>query len=403
LLTSKKYDFVIVGAGIIGLATAKELTERFPQASIAILEKESSIGLHASGRNSGVMHSGIYYPQDSLKAAVCAEGARRMADFAREHHIAYRKTGKLIIPTCAAELPILDRLLKNAEDNKITALRLDEQQMREVEPYASAYQFGIFTPDTASIDSKAVLKKLCEIITGRGVDIFLEQQVRRVDVKDRTVITSNDRFSYGYLFNCAGAGTDKIAKLFGLARDYTLLPFKGIYYKLKQDKNAWIKGNIYPVPDLKLPFLGVHFTRTIDGNVYVGPTAIPAFGRENYGILRGVSTEALRIAKDIALLYIANQQNFRMLIHSEVKKYAKPYFISAAQKLVSSIDANDLEASNKVGIRPQLVNMKKRKLEMDYIIEQDTHSMHVLNAISPAFTGSFRFAELLVDRMHANR
>jgi L-2-hydroxyglutarate oxidase LhgO len=143
----------------------------------------------------------------------------------------------------------------------------------------------------------------------------------------------------------------------------------------------------------------VHFTRTISGDVYVGPTAIPAFGRENYGLVQGISSEALRIVKDIALMYVANQQNFRNLMHSEMKKYVKPYFIRAARKLVSTISANDLQSSNKVGIRAQLINLSRRKIEMDYIIEQDANSMHVLNAISPAFTGAFRFAELLVDRI----
>jgi L-2-hydroxyglutarate oxidase LhgO len=403
LLNTKKYDYLIIGAGIVGLTVARELSEQFPQSSIAILEKENSIGVHASGRNSGVLHSGIYYPQDSLKAKVCSEGARRMMQFAAEHHIACRKTGKLIIATSEQELPRIDFLLKNAAENQIKAVRVDEQQMKEIEPHASPFQYGIFTEETASIDSKAVLKKLYEIVASRGVEICLNQQVIHADAKNKIIKTVNDKFCYGYLFNCAGAGTDKIAKMFGLAKDYTLLPFKGIYYKVKKEKMSWIKSNIYPVPDLNLPFLGVHYTRTIDGNVYVGPTAIPAFGRENYGFVKGITSEGFRIAKDIALLYIANLQNFRMLIHSEIKKYAKPCFMKAAKKLVAGIDANDLEASNKVGIRPQLVNISKRKLEMDYILEQDAHSMHVLNAISPAFTGSLRFAELLVNKMQKNK
>jgi (S)-2-hydroxyglutarate dehydrogenase len=399
LFNSKKYDFIIIGAGIIGLSVAKELSEQFPKAGIAIIEKEKSMGKHASGRNSGVLHSGIYYPQDSLKAAVCSEGARRLRQFAKEHQIACHQTGKLIIATNEQELTMLDSLLNNAKNNNIKAWHVDEQQIKEIEPYASPFQSGIFTPDTASIDSQAVLKKLYEIVTARGVDIFFNQPVVRAHSQHNTVMTLTETFSYDYLFNCAGAGTDALAKMFGLAKNYTLLPFKGIYYKLKKEKTDWIKGNIYPVPDLKLPFLGVHFTRTIEGHVYVGPTAIPAFGRENYGLIKGISMEGFRIAKDIALLYIANLQNFRELIHSEIKKYAKPYFMNAAKKLVSSVHSDDLETSNKVGIRPQLVNMSQRKLEMDYILEHDKHSIHVLNAISPAFTGSFCFAELLVNRM----
>jgi L-2-hydroxyglutarate oxidase len=394
------YDFVVIGAGIIGLSVAKQLTEQFPHAKIALLEKEKKIGLHASGRNSGVLHSGIYYPEDSLKAAVCAKGAELMRSFAREHHISCVTTGKVIIATSENDLLSLERLLKNAADNKVRAERLNEDEIKRIEPYASVFQQGIYTPDTASIDSKKVLDILLQIILSRGVDLYLNHEVIAINEKNKYITTSRDHFSYGYFFNCAGAGTDKIAKMVNLAKDYILLPFKGIYYKLKPEKNYLVKSHIYPVPNLNLPFLGVHFTRSIDGSIYVGPTAMPAFGRENYGIFKGVSKEALRIAKDIALLYWANQQNFRKLIHSEIKKYAKPYFMHAAKQLVHSIQTEDLQASSKVGIRPQLVNTLKKKLEMDYIIEQSATSLHVLNAISPAFTSAFCFAELLVNRAY---
>jgi L-2-hydroxyglutarate oxidase len=397
LLNTNVYDFVVIGVGIIGLSVAKELTEQFPRAKIALLEKEKKIGLHASGRNSGVLHSGIYYPQDSLKAVVCSKGAKRMQSFAKEHKISCVTTGKVIIATCEKDLPALERLLKNASDNNIRAERLNEDEIKQIEPNASVFQQGIYSPDTASIDSKKVLDVLLNILLSRGVELHLNHEVVAVNGKTKCITTSRGYFNYGYFYNCAGAGTDKIAKMVGLAKDYILLPFKGIYYKLKQEKNQLVKGHIYPVPNLELPFLGVHFTRSIDGTIYVGPTAIPAFGRENYGLIKGVSSEAFRISKDIALLYWANQQNFRELIHSEIKKYAKPYFMRAAKRLVNSIQMADLEASNKVGIRPQLVNTVKKTLEMDYIIEQNATSKHVLNAISPAFTSAFCFAELLVN------
>lgn len=398
-MNSKKYDFLIVGAGIVGLTVARELTERYPAAKIAILEKEKKIGMHASGRNSGVLHSGIYYPQDSLKSKVCAEGARRMRAFAKEHGIRCEKTGKVIIATCTEEIPVVDRLLQNGKDNHIEAHKLDEKEIRKIEPHANVHEYGLYTPDTASIDSAHVLQKMDEIIRSRGVEIFYQQAVIAGNAKQKTVSTQQQTYHYGYLFNCAGAGTDKVAKLLGKAKDYSLLPFKGIYYKLKPEKNHLVNGNIYPVPDLKLPFLGVHFTRTMSGDVYVGPTAIPAFGRENYGLIKGIDGEAFRIVKDLMLMYVANQQHFRLLMYAEIKKYLKYYFVSASQKLVKSVTAADLISSNKVGIRPQLINLAKRKIEMDYIIEQDENAMHVLNAISPAFTGSLAFAELLVNKM----
>lgn len=398
-MKTSNYDFLIVGAGIVGLAVAKELSERFPAKKIALLEKEDRMGMHASGRNSGVLHSGIYYPKDSIKATVCSDGARRMAQFAQEHQIRCDKVGKVIIATREQDLTTIEMLLKNAANNNINAQLLNENEIKEIEPYASPYQQGIFTPDTACIDSQQVLNKMKEILLSRGVDFHFGQKVIGVNQSIHTVKTQRDQFHFGYLFNCAGAGTDKIAKMFGLAKEYSLLPFKGIYFKLNKEKNHLVRANIYPVPDLNLPFLGVHLTRVISGEVYVGPTAIPAFGRENYGLLKGISCEAPRIVKDIMLLYAANQQHFRNLMHTEIKKYQKSNFTCAAKKLVSTINANDLVKSSKVGIRPQLINIKKRKIEMDYVIEQSSNSIHVLNAISPAFTSAFSFAELLVNRM----
>ena len=252
----------------MGLAISKELTERFPSAKIGLIEKEKSIGMHASGRNSGVLHSGIYYPQDSLKATVCAEGARQMVLFAKEHGIPCVKIGKIIIATCASEVPTIDFLLKNAANNKLNAERLDEKQIKEIEPHANPYQAGIFTPETASIDSKKVLAKLSDIVSSRGVKLHLDQEIKAIDQTRKLASTSKNNFSYGYLFNAAGSGTDKIAKMFGLAQEYRLLPFKGIYYKLRKEKNHLVNGNIYPVPDLQLPFLGVHFTKDIHGDIY---------------------------------------------------------------------------------------------------------------------------------------
>lgn len=397
----QKYDFLIIGAGIVGLSVAKQLTEKFPHHSIAILEKENNIGRHASGRNSGVLHSGIYYPKDSLKAKVCATGAKKMMAFAEEHHIPYVMKGKIILAHTATQMNTINVLLENAASNNISAQLIDEKTIKELEPYANHQHPGLLIPHTANIDSQKVLNTLYQIIHDRRVHVYLGEQA--LAVKNQTLTTSTHKnFSYGYLFNCAGANTDKIAKLFNLGKEYTLLPFKGIYFKLPKEKSYLVNSNIYPAPDLNLPFLGVHFTKTIQQDIYVGPTAIPAFGRENYGLIQGVSREVLRIIKDISLMYFYNHQHFRQLIHTEIKKYFKQHFLYVAQQLVPSIQSNDLLYSNKVGIRPQLINIKKRRLEMDYIIEKNQHSIHVLNAISPAFTSAFAFAELLVNHIQTN-
>lgn len=393
-------DFLIVGAGIVGLTVARELKQRHPQCSIVILEKEPDIGKHASGRNSGVMHSGVYYGNTTLKAKVCTTGARRMREFAAEHGIACDKSGKVIIATSERDLPTVERLLKNAKDNGVRAEKLDEQGVREIEPHASPYQVGIFSPDTAVIDSKAVIYKLRDLLEKANVRFVYDAPVKEVDTQSRKVSTPQGEFSYGFVYNCAGASADLVAKKFGFAQDYTLVPFKGIYYKIRPERDYLVKSNIYPVPDIDLPFLGVHLTRVITGDVYVGPTAIPAFGRENYGIIQGMELgESLKIGSELIGMYLENKQNFRLLVHTEVKKYLKPWFVASAQKLMKELKPEDLVPCDKVGIRPQLINVKTRTLEMDYILEQDEGSMHVLNSISPAFTSSLAFAEWIVDQV----
>lgn len=395
-------DYLIVGGGIVGLTIARELRKRYPSASIVVLEKEASLGKHASGRNSGVLHSGIYYDSSTLKAKVCAEGARRMKAFAAEYGINCQHSGKVIVATSPQDLPVIDRLLKNARENGISAEQMDEQAIRKIEPHAAVYQQGIHCPDTAVIDSKAVLAKLRELLTAAGVKIVFNAPVTSIEVDTRKARTPVGEFDYGYLFNCAGASADKVANYYGLGLDYTLVPFKGIYFKLRPERAYLVNANIYPVPDINQPFLGVHLTRVASGEVYAGPTAIPALGRENYGILQGAQLgESLRVGFEIARMYLANNQNFRQLVHTELGKYRKTNFFAAVRKLMPELTTDDLVVSDKVGIRPQLINVRGKKLEMDYVIEKSPDSLHVLNAISPAFTSSLAFAEWVVDQSQA--
>lgn len=392
------YDFVIVGGGIIGLTVAKEIKRRQPVATIAILEKEERLGVHASGRNSGVLHCGIYYGADSLKAKVCANGARRLMAYADEYGINYRKDGKVIVAPEAKELSTVERLMKNAADNQIRAERIDNKQLHELEPSAPECAAAIYCPDTAVIDSPAVLVKLREQLIEQGVVFLLNTKVTGKK-GDNALETNQGDIGFGYMINCAGAYADRIAALYGLAGEYILVPFKGLYWKLSEAGNPKIRANIYPVPDISMPFLGVHLTRVISGDVYVGPTAIPALGRENYGILKGAKLgEATNIGLKLAMMYLQNNNNFRKLAHVELLKYNKAFFLKAAQRLCPSLTSDELVPTHKVGIRPQLVNKKTNKIEMDYIFESTPNTLHVLNAISPAFTSSFAFADLIVDK-----
>jgi L-2-hydroxyglutarate oxidase LhgO len=394
---NRSYDFLVIGAGIVGLTVAGELLRRRPRARLALLEKEAAPALHASGRNSGVLHCGIYYGSETLKAKVCARGAQRMIDFARAEGIACAQHGKVIVATSEEQLPTVEQLLRNARHNGIAAERIDTQGLRELEPHAFAGPAAIHCPATAVIDSAAVVRRLREQIEQRGARFVFDCRALAPAGRGR-LGTTQGLFDYGLLVNCAGAYADTLAKAYGLARDFALVPFKGIYWKLAEPARHLVRANIYPVPDVAMPFLGVHLTRVIDGAVYVGPTAIPALGRENYGVLRGLdAVESVQVGARLAAMYWRNLGNFRRMVHAEIGKYRKCNFLAAAQRLVPALTGGDLVPTAKAGIRPQLVNTRTGRLEMDYILERTDDSVHVLNAISPAFTASLAFAELIAD------
>lgn len=388
------YDYVIVGAGIVGLTVAYELKNRNPNATIAIFEKEAEIGQHASGRNSGVVHCGIYYGSDTRKAKVCKEGALELLDFARAHNISYSQTGKVIVATSEEQLPTIEKLLQNAEHADIKARLLSRKELQKLEPRAAPGPAAIHCPDTAVIDSRGIIKQLVNILKMQGVDFYFHCPVSTA-ISDNKISTLQGVFEFAFLFNCAGAYADVLASKFGVKHNYALIPFKGIYWQVK-NRNL-VNASIYPVPDIKLPFLGVHFTKVVSGELYVGPTAIPALGRENYKNLHGIAfSELTKILFRLSIMYMQNKNNFRLLAHTELAKYSKKHFFQAAQRLVPSLQSDDLIPSPKSGIRPQLINSQTNTLEMDYIFITHKNSFHVLNAISPAFTSSFAFAKMIV-------
>lgn len=396
-MPEKIFDVVIIGAGIVGMTVAYRIKLLSPTTSIAIVEKEVRPGLHASGRNSGVLHCGIYYGSDTLKAQVCSTGAKKMMAFADEHNIPYIKSGKVIVATKDEHLPAIRRLLQNVKDNQINAREISRQELIEIEPNAAQGPGAIYCPDTAVIDINVVLTVLRSLLEQAGVKFIFNCEVSMSQAGDM-LKTSIGKIGFGFLFNCAGAYADNVARSFGLATDYTLVPFKGIYWKLSQEANHLVRSSIYPVPDISLPFLGVHFTRGINGDVYIGPTAIPALGRENYGLFKGLDLlETMSISKQIIKMYLANQKNFRLLAHTEIGKYIKTNFMKAARELIPALESEHMVLTHKVGIRPQLVNHKTNNLEMDYIFEKTDNTFHVLNAISPAFTSSFAFSEIIVE------
>ena len=383
------YDYLIVGAGIIGMTIAHQLKIKDSSLLIAIIDKEENVALHASGRNSGVLHAGFYYSADSLKAKFTVDGNKRMKQFCKDNNVFVNFTQKVVVARNEKELQGIYELHKRAEINGVETRILDENEVRKIDSNIKTYQKALFSPTTASVNPKDVCLTLKNLLKEKGVDFYFNTTFEEHDLK------------YNYLINSAGAYADKIAKKFGLAKNYTMLPFKGIYLKYMKNQTD-VKTNIYPVPNLNNPFLGVHYTITVFNDIKIGPTAIPAFWRENYkGFDNFKFSEMIEILYYQVKLFVLNSFNFRTLALSEMKNYSRTFFIKKAQAMVYKI-GNDFKPIP-AGIRAQLLDTKTNELVQDFVIEHSNSSTHILNAVSPAFTCSFAFAEYVVEEININR
>ncbi|MDR1350351.1 MAG: L-2-hydroxyglutarate oxidase [Zoogloeaceae bacterium] len=395
-------DILIIGAGIIGLALARELKRRQPAASIVVLEKETGPGRHSSGRNSGVLHSGLYYAPGSLKARLCRQGALEMADWHEQHGIALNRCGKILTPTAPEDAPRMEALYARAQTNGVRVERLDAQALKELEPETrSATGAALWIPDTAVGTPADVLKTLADEIRKSGVELWNNAELARVDAKKCQVLLKHgERIGFGYAINAAGLHADRIARQFGLGQRYALLPFKGLYWKLKADADIRIPHLIYPVMDLRTLTLGIHTTPATDGALYLGPTAVPAFGREHYRGLRGVQpVEALRMARDLGQMFLHDSEGYRQQAWQEGRRYFRRGFLEAVQALLPNVRAEHLAPAAKVGLHPRLFDRLRGVLLKDFVIEQDARSLHILGATSPAWTSAFPFARHICERI----
>ena len=388
---------LIVGAGITGLTITRELIKRGAE-DILLLEKESSLGLHASGRNSGVLHAGIYYTSDTLKAKFCVEGNRLMKEFCRERRLTLKESGKVILARSSSEVETLNELKRRADLCGARAFLIDDKELRDIEPHAAICDKALFSPDTAVVKPEEVLSALEEELVQSAKVIISYETVFKCIRGSGRAHTSKGVIRFEKFVNAAGSYGDQIAHQFGLAKEYKLLPFKGMYKKLSHNRTFLVRGNVYPVPDLRNPFLGVHLTRGTDDEVYVGPTAIPAFSREDYHAFPGWSWEMFPILFRDAVLLLSNQAFHRVAL-TEPRKYLKRFILKEARKLVPELSLHDLVDSDKVGIRPQLVHWPTKKLVMDFVMLHDGDALHILNPISPAFTSSMAFAKYVVDTL----
>ncbi|NJB68858.1 L-2-hydroxyglutarate oxidase LhgO [Desulfobaculum xiamenense] len=390
-----KAQTVICGAGIMGLTIARELLSR-GHGDILIIEKEPHTGAHASGRNSGVLHAGIYYAPGSARAKTCMEGNRLMREYCREKSLPLGENGKVIVTTAPEQLAVLDELHRRALANGADVRMVDEHELADIEPHAKTIDRALHSPRTAVVDPRAILKSLADDLTATGrVRLFLD--TRAIGPRpDGRLDTTAGPVAFGHLINAMGAHADTLAHAFGIGLDYCFVPFKGAYRQLAPARAELVRGSIYPVPDIRNPFLGVHFTRGVHGDVYIGPTATPAFGRENYHGIDGIGREGLSILMRDATLFAANPK-FRSLAVDEVRRMVFACFFREAQRLVKGLEPTDILPCAKVGIRPQLVDTRTNELVSDFLVLGTGNSTHILNSISPAFTSSMAFARIIAD------
>jgi L-2-hydroxyglutarate oxidase len=386
---------LIVGGGIVGLATAFRLSQRLPGAEITVVEKESSVGRHQTGHNSGVLHSGLYYKPGSLKARLAVRGIRQMVEFCREHAIPHEICGKLVVAADEAELPRLRDLHERGLANGLEGLRmLGPEEMREIEPHAGGVA-ALRVPQEGIVDYQKVCEALVKCIHGRVATNAKVRSLRQTSGCWSAETQAGD-FEAKFLINCAGLHCDRVSELAGLRREVRIVPFRGEYYKIKSDRQSLVRHLIYPVPDPKFPFLGVHFTRLIHGGVEAGPNAVLAFAREGYR-KRDINPRDLFDAVSYSGLWNFLARHRRMCWEEIERSFSKRLFAQSLQRLVPEIRASDLDTGG-AGVRAQAIT-PQGELVQDFHFVDQANAVHVLNAPSPGATASLAIGEEIVARL----
>jgi (S)-2-hydroxyglutarate dehydrogenase len=393
----KRRDFVVIGGGIIGLSIARELKQRHRGSSVTLLEKEPAIAAHASGRNSGVLHAGFYYSPDSLKARFTRVGNERLSAYCEERKLPIRRCGKLVVPRREDELPLLDELFRRGEANGVRLQIVSADEAREIEPRAKVVERAIWSPTTATVDPLLVMQALLRDARDEGIEVLLGEAARVGRTGGLVSIsTKTARFAPGFVVNAAGLYADTVARSFGFSQHYRILPFRGVYL-YSSEKPGALRTHLYPVPDPRFPFLGVHFTVTVDGRTKIGPTAAPAFWREAYGGLTNFRPGEWLDVTRRGLAAVLASAGLRRHALEELRKSSRRYIVATASTLAENIHQDDYTHWGKPGIRAQLYDLRTRTLEMDFVLEGDRSSIHILNAVSPGFTCAMPFAEYVVD------
>lgn len=388
------YDVVIIGGGIVGLATAYQLLQKQPQLKLVVLEKEATVAAHQTGHNSGVIHSGIYYKPGSQKALNCIKGYGMLLDFCQSQQLPYEVCGKIIVATNEQQLPQLQTLFERGQQNGLTGLQwLDERGIKQAEPHAAGIA-ALWVPQTGITDYKTISRRLVELIQQQGGQALTNQKVIGIQTTGSTVAitTQNSRFEAAKLVNCAGLYADRIARLAGIDPSIQIIPFRGEYYHVKPEAKGLVRNLIYPVPDPAFPFLGVHFTRGIDGSLEAGPNAVLAYQREGYHRSDFNASELKETLLWPGFRSVARKY-WRTGLYEMYRSYSKAAFTKALQQLVPAIKESDL-LSGGAGVRAQACD-KEGKLLDDFLVIQTEKMVHVLNAPSPAATSSLSIGEAI--------
>jgi L-2-hydroxyglutarate oxidase len=394
---NQHFDIAVIGAGIVGLSTAWQLLQRYPKYRILLIEKESEVGLHQTGHNSGVIHAGVYYAPGSLKADFCQRGAKATKAFCLQHDIEFDECGKLLVATNALEHERMEALYLRCQENNLEVHKLDQAQLIELEPNIKGVS-ALFVPSTGIVNYRKICQKLAELFTKAGGELRLGCQVMNLEeTHERVAITlNNDVIHTSYLVSCGGLMADRLTKMLNIPTNFQIIPFRGEYYKLPAKHNQIVNHLIYPIPDPDLPFLGVHLTRMIDGSVTVGPNAVQGWKREGYGKININVRDILDMVRFPGFWKLL-MKHWRTGLVETKNSWYKPGYLAQVQKYCDLVELDDLQPYP-AGIRAQAV-MNDGSLVHDFLFAQSTRTLHVCNAPSPAATSAFPIGAYIIDKL----
>lgn len=397
-MTNNQPDVLIIGAGVVGLGIGVALLRSDPLLRVSILESEPRLAQHGSGRNSGVLHAGFYYSPDSLKAQLTRRGNELLRQLCHDENVPVRECGKVVVTKNVDENRRLVDLHARAIANGVDVKLIDSVELSRLEPLAQTHEMALWSPNTAVASPTEVTEMMARVFTRMGGEVLFNHQVERI-VGNKIILINRTAMMARHVVNAAGLYADKIAHTAEVGRKYTILPFKGLYLYGNNQAPA-LARHVYPVPDPRNPFLGVHLTVTVDGKTKIGPTAIPAFSRLNYSKFGNIRPDELwSIVTTLPKFLLSKHHDGIGLIQSEIPKYLRRVIVKKASELVPSVHQDQFVTWGKSGIRAQLFNLKEKRLEMDFVVESAENQTHVLNAVSPAWTGSLSFGEYVAEKV----